>query len=174
MRRLTLICVLLLAQLPLVATADWKGEAPAQIGWQYSQREDEMGRGTAYTALLFSANCVDFSFPYESGQPGVLVVTRLPKTAGSGAWRMVILMAKGQFSSYASEYVTVQFDGGSLQQFTIGNVPNSKNNGIFIKDVAGFVRQLRRSSHVKIEATFYNDGVRVFEFDVQGLTTPWW
>jgi hypothetical protein len=171
MRPNTLICILLLAQLPLVARADWNTLAVTHPGWYYNQSEDEMGRGTLYSARLFSINQVDFSFPYESGQPGLLVVAcRMPKDG-----IQVMLMAKGQFAStYTYNYVTVRFDKGPLQNFQIANATNGVNDTILINDVASFVRNLRSSSHVKIEATFYHDGARVFEFDTQGLRAGDW
>ena len=40
---------------------------------------------------------------------------------------------------------------------------------VFIHDEEKFISQLRNANHVKIEADFYQEGRRVFEFDVGGL-----
>jgi hypothetical protein len=144
-------------------------------GWHYTQEEDAMGRGTTHQAVLYSVNFIDFSFPYDGEQPGLLVLRRFPVIKGGGTFPLVMLLVvKAQFAStYSHNHVTVRFDEGSLQQSSIRNATNGINNAIFINDVAGFMRKLRRSSHVKIEAAFYAEGPRVFEFDTQGLAAPW-
>jgi hypothetical protein len=40
---------------------------------------------------------------------------------------------------------------------------------VFIHDEEKFISQLRNANQVKIEADFYQEGRRVFEFDVGGL-----
>jgi hypothetical protein len=40
---------------------------------------------------------------------------------------------------------------------------------LFIHDDEEFISELRKAKSVKIEADFYQEGPRVFEFDVRGL-----
>src|SRR5690242_6958088 len=101
MRRLTLTCILL-AQLPLVARADWKAETTPQTGWEYSQRPDEMGRGTKYRAVLHSVNRIEFSSPYDGEQPGLLVLEGFPVVVGSTtetSHLVMLLVVRAQFAS---------------------------------------------------------------------------
>ena len=77
---------------------------------------------------------------------------------------------RGQFtSSLVQNFVTVRFDEGELQKFVVGDPADGSGDILFIRHYDQFVSQLRKARTVKIEANFYRDGSRVFEFDVHGL-----
>ena len=79
-------------------------------------------------------------------------------------------MERGQFVSPASSgYVTVRFDDSELQEFEVGESVESTTGVLFINDEERFISQLRNANKVKIEANFYQEGRRVFDFDVAGL-----
>ena len=138
--------------------------------WKYSERSAEMGRGTDKFAVIESSNTVDFQFPYQSGQHLKLCLRKSPKFGKD----VILRMEQGQFtSSYSQNFVTVRFDGHELQKFVAGDSDDGSSNVLFIRHYERFVSQLRHTKTLKIEASFFREGARVFEFDVRGLKHDW-
>jgi hypothetical protein len=133
--------------------------------WEYSEYQDTMGRGTTREARVTSSNAVHFRFPYEGETHAALKLRK-----GSKGQNVIFRVERGQFISSASkDYVTVSFDNGELQEFEVIESEARTSGVLFINDEERFISQLRNANTVKIEATFYQEGRRVFEFDVRGL-----
>ncbi len=82
----------------------------------------------------------------------------------------MLKVERGQFvSSHTRDFVTVRFDDGELSKFDVDEPVESTTGLLFIHDNEEFTRQLRKGKSLKIEADFYQEGPRVFEFDVRGL-----
>jgi hypothetical protein len=138
--------------------------------WEYFEREDNMGRGTEKSAQVVSTNAVSFGFPYAGEQHAALFLRKSPKY-GKDA---ILQIEHGQFSSsFVQNFVTVRFDKGELQKFVVGDSADGSSNVLFIRHYDRFVNQLRKAKTVKIEASFYREGSKVFEFDVRGLRENW-
>jgi len=134
--------------------------------WVYSEYQDDMGRGTARIAKLVSSNTVHFGFPYKGETHATLRLRRSPNSEQA----IMLTVERGQFlSTHTKDFVTVRFDDGELQKFTIGGPEDSTTNLRFIHDNGTFINQLRGAKSLKIEADFYQEGSQVFEFDVSGL-----
>ena len=140
--------------------------ASAAFGkWAYSEYHDEMGRGTTKEAHVTSSNAVHFGFPYEGETHAALKLLKGPKGQD-----VIFRVERGQFVSSASrDYVTVRFDDGELREFEVVEPVASTSGVLFVKDEENFISQLRNANRVKIEATFFQEGRRMFEFDVGGL-----
>jgi hypothetical protein len=142
----------------------------ATTSWDYSEHKDEMGRGTTKLAYLKSVNAVSFGVPYEGEQHATLVLRKSPKDGNDA----ILQVERGQFtSSYVQNFVTLRFDKGGLQKFVIGDAADGTGNVLFIRHYDRLVTQLRTAKTLKIEATLYREGSRVFEFDVHGLDRSW-
>ena len=141
--------------------------AAPQVKVVYVEYLDEMGRITAKTADLVSSNTVRFfGFPYEGEIHAWLTLQNSPEPGQD----IMLRVERGQFvSSYTKDFVTVRFDDGELQKFAIGEPADSTSDLRFIHDNGKFINQLRKAKSLKIEADFYQEGPRVFEFDVRGL-----
>ncbi len=135
--------------------------------WHYGQQEDDMGRGTSYSATVESSNTVDFEFPYQGTQHATLTVRTRPKGRD-----VYVSIERGQFltGSYGLDRdVAVRFDGGKIQKFSTGASSAGNTNIMFIEGYDRFVRQLKKAKAVDIEVEFFHQGKRVFHFDVAGL-----
>ena len=133
--------------------------------WIYSESQDNMGRGAAKEARVTSSNAVHFGFPYKGETHAALKLRKGPKGQD-----VIFRVERGQFVSSASkDYVTVKFDDGELQEFEVVESEARTSGVVFINNEEKFISQLRNASTVKIEATFYQEGRRVFDFDVGGL-----
>ena len=134
--------------------------------WTYSEHQDGMGRGVTKVAQVVSSNAVQFGFPYQGETHAALQLRRSPKYGQD----VMLRVERGQFvSSHTHDYITARFDDGQLSKFEIGEPAESTTGLLFIHENEDFINQLRNAKTVKIEADFFQEGPRVFEFDVQGL-----
>jgi hypothetical protein len=147
----------------------------APTKWAYSEYQDEMGRGTTKLAQIVSSNTVRFAFPYQGETHAALQLRKSPKygrAPGAGLQDVMVRVERGQFvSSYTKSFVTVRFDDGELWKFAIGEPEDGATGLLFMRpvDAESFIDELRKAKRLKIEADFYQEGARVFEFDVGGL-----
>ncbi len=134
--------------------------------WSYSDTPDKMGRGSVKFASIKSINTVSFKFPYAGAQRANLTLRKSPK---SGEEAMLII-EKGQFLCNASECaINIKFDNGSVKGYTALGTDDNDSTTIFIRGYKGFLGGLKKAKKLYIEATFYQEGSQVFEFDVSGL-----
>jgi hypothetical protein len=49
------------------------GISPSKENWNYSETEDQMGRGKIHVASIESSNTISLDFPYSGEQHGTLV-----------------------------------------------------------------------------------------------------
>jgi hypothetical protein len=149
-----------------IAAVPYNDSSAAPTKWAYSEHADEMGRGTTKLAQVVSSNTVRFGFPYEGETHAALKLRKSPYYGQD----VMLRVERGQFvSSYTSKFVTVRFDDGELTTFEVGEPTESATGLLFIRDNEEFISQLRKARSLKIEAHFYQEGRRVFEFDVHGL-----
>jgi hypothetical protein len=137
----------------------------AATSWLYSEHEDEMGRGTVRLALVTSLNVANFGFPYEGTQHATL---KLQKGEGD---RPSVWLQMEHANIVNSAPIRARFDGGKPQRFDVVQTTDYKSDrvGIVGEGYSRFMNQLRRAKKLQIEATFFQEGTRVFEFDVHGL-----
>jgi hypothetical protein len=136
--------------------------------WDYSEVKDEMGRGTGYLATLRSANVADIGPPYHE----VPAILKLQKGGGEGSSAALQIEHASLISSAP---LTVRFDEGNAQQFEVVSTTDYKTDrvGIVGAGYRRFIAQLRHAHKLRIEATLFQAGARVFEFDVGGLRSSW-
>lgn len=159
-----------LAILAFVLSASGETTDEAPPAWEYSEHEDAMGRGNDKFATVTSVNAVTFGFPYAGEQHVTLTLQKNPKNGNYA----ILKIQRGQFlPSTIQNFITVRFDKGELQKFVIGDAADGSSDLTFIKEFPRLLTELRKAKTVKIEANFYREGSRVFEFDVHGLRAKW-
>lgn len=134
--------------------------------WFYNTMEDKMGRGKIKTATIISANSLEFGFPYQGEQWPHLVLRNHPKY-GKDAY---ITIDRGQFlCGYDDCNVYVRFGDGKPQKFSASEASDHSTTTLFLGDFAKFLKGVRKADKIYIEAEFYNNGIKVMEFDTAGL-----
>jgi hypothetical protein len=75
----------------------------------------------------------------------------------------------------SSAPIHARFNECKPQRFDVVQTTDYKTDrvGIVDEEYDRFIKQLRRAKRVQIEATFFQEGTRVFEFDVEGLSSEW-
>ncbi len=146
-----------------------KKEREAQqlgLRWSYEESPDEMGRGNIKTAAIRSVNEIQFKFPYQGAQRAWLQLRLHPRYGKD----VILSIERGQFLCRIDTCnVTVRFDQGTPQTYTALGPADHSTTVLFIRTYDRFLANLRKSRQVYIEAQFYQEGLRVFEFDVAGL-----
>jgi hypothetical protein len=134
--------------------------------WGYSSREDDMGKGSVKFAMVESSNEVSFGFPYQGAQRATLELRKHPRHGKD----IILSIQKGQFiAGYSGTSLLVRFDDGAAQKFYAVEPADHSSNMLFIQGYEKFVARAKRSSKIRIEATFYHEGNRTFEFNSSGL-----
>lgn len=148
---------------PFTASSISEPEIPK---WQYSYFDDEMTSKKISFASIQSLNQIDFDFPYQGAQRAMLQLRKHPRYGKD----VILSMERGQFlTSFDGTTVLVRFDDGAAQRYRALEPSDHDSKALFIQGYSRFYGQLKKASIVKIEAQFYHEGNRVFEFDVKGI-----
>lgn len=143
---------------------------PAAPGsqWMYFQSEDQMGKGTTYSATVQSSNTVTFDFPYSGAQHATLTLRTHPRYGKD----IILRIERGQFlcGSYDGCDVLVRFDDGDALTFSAAEPSDNSTEVLFIRDYSRFVGRMLKAERVRISASVYQEGSPVFEFDVRGFS----
>lgn len=138
--------------------------------WQYNSFMDQMTSKLIHLASIESNNTVNFDFPYQGEQHATLRLRRHPRFGSD----VMLVIERGQFNTrYDGTPVLVRFDDGTAVRFTAAEADDHDRKILFIQGFKRFVEKINKASVVRIEAPFYNEGNRVFEFDVSGLNKKW-
>jgi hypothetical protein len=135
--------------------------------WKYQEYEDEMSGKQAIQAVVTSNNTVNFSSPYRGAQHARLVIRAHPRHGTD----VILHIEKGQFlcSSLNKCELLVRFDEQQARKFAAVEPADRSSTSLFISPTARFLTALQKAKRVQIEATFYQEGSRVFAFDVSDL-----
>lgn len=136
------------------------------LTWNYSDGEDNMSGKPVRRAYVSSLNTVDFKFPYSGVQRATLTIRKHPRWGTS----VYVAIEKGQFvCGYDDCDVRVRFSKGNALRMSASEPDDHSSNLLFISSASSFVAQARKSEKIYIEADFYQEGSRVFEFDSSDL-----
>ena len=136
------------------------------LKWNYEESDDKMGRGKIKNATVRSLNQVDFGFPYSGSQRATLNLRIHPKYGRD----VILILERGQFlCGLDGCNVQVRFGGGKPLTFSASEPADHSTTYLFIRNYNRFIANTRKVSKVYIEAQFYQEGNKVFEFDVSDL-----
>lgn len=153
------------------AEADFRQAAGAgRIGaWRYAIDAEKMGGGTIKTAITQSRNEVEFGFPYQGRQRATLKLRAHPRFGRD----VILAIEKGQVLCESDGCsVTLKFGSGQPQRFQAARAADHSTTMLFIRDHDRFVGNARKVDTLLIEAQFFQEGNRIFEFDVSALKWP--
>lgn len=120
-------------------------------------------------AVLESSNQITFDFPYNQVQRGTLQLRVHPRHGRDA----ILSVEKGQFlCSFDGCRVQVRFDDAEAVAFSASEPDSHDTTLLFIQGYDRFTKRLKAAKKVRIEAQFFQEGPRTFEFDVEGLQWP--
>jgi hypothetical protein len=149
--------------------------------WSAYFNNDEM-RGTAQKFVRsVSDNSVDFDFPYNGGSQMTIVLRSKKVMLKEGQkpdnlkpTEAVLVMSKGQFlcNSFNDCHISVKFDDGKIQQYSMTEAADGSADVIFFENSASFIKNVSSHKKLIIEAEFYQAGNKQFKFDLTGYSSP--
>ena len=133
--------------------------------WVYHDAHDAEAGGRVQTAYIFATEPLA---PAEAGKeaPRARLVLRRHPQWGNDVY---LLSEHGPFSCGSPCRLTVQFDDEAARTVA-GEVPETGEHAIFVKDFAHFVQHLPNAAKVRIDAVLKNGGARTLEFEVGGYS----
>jgi hypothetical protein len=140
---------------------------PDRERWTYEVKDDPMKAGRKdYYAETVSQNTLAFAPPYEGSQHARLMI----RNSAQYGKDVIFSIARGQFICGVGRcFVQVAFDANQPESFEVHRPTDLDSTVVFIADYKKFVKRLATAQRVKIQATFYQEGDHVLEFDVSGL-----
>lgn len=137
--------------------------------WNYSESEDQMGRGKVKFARVQSSNQFNLEFPYQGPQRATLILRNSPKHGRE----VMFTIEKGQLlCRFDGCAVNVRFGEGKPQRFYATGTSDHSNDTLFLNGHDRFVANAKKVKVLRIEAEFYQAGNIVTEFDVSDLKWP--
>lgn len=134
--------------------------------WNYSEGEDKMEGTKQFFASCISINEIEFEFPYNGGSSLSIIIRNLGNKNEA-----LLTISKGQFmtSVVDSESFKVKFDDEKSTTFYFNSASDGSSDVVFITNSKSFLNKIKQSKKVMIEVPFFNEGSKVFEFNVEGL-----
>jgi hypothetical protein len=137
----------------------------ASSSWAYSERQGELRGTLTRLAKLESENKLNLCFPYGESS-GYIVLRR-----AGGELAVMLAMDDGRFvCNSIGGNVSVKFDDGGIQRFECAETTDGTANVIFLRSASRFVRELKDSKRVQIEAEFFRAGLQQLAFSTAGLS----
>jgi hypothetical protein len=135
--------------------------------WMYSKSNDEMAKGTNFYAYVSSSNTVNFAFPYQGKQHGVLTL----RTHSRYGKDVIFKIEKGQIlcNSYENCTVLIRFDDEKAISFNAISAEDNSTDTVFIENYNRFFEKMQNAKKVRISLNIYQEGSPIFEFDVSGF-----
>lgn len=144
-------------------------EEKSHTNWIYSTEEDPMTSAKTYFARNTSTNSVNFDFPYSGGTWFYLTVRKKRNNTD-----LVFSISQGQFSgnSYDNNVVKIRFDDEKPITVSYLTAADGSSDVIFLESVQSLLSKIKKAKKMKIEAQFYQEGLRIAEFDIENFQWP--
>ncbi len=135
--------------------------------WDYATEKDMVSGKNEYLAVSTSNNSISLSFPYTGDTYASLILRKHPRYGKD----VILKVTQGQLlcSSFEGCSLSVRFDNKSVMRFSATESADYSSDTLFIANYSRFLKSLRNSKKVVIEAPFYQDGNRAFEFNTSKL-----
>ena len=149
---------------PLRAQIETEREARRlQELWVYHDDEDAEAGGQVRTAYIFAQDPIG---PAEAGKqaPRARLVLRRHPQWGDDVY---LLSERGPFTCGTPCELQVRFDDGEPRTVP-GEIPDTGEHAIFVKDFDYFVARLPDAKKVQIEVTLADGGAQTVVFEVGG------
>lgn len=120
-----------------------------------------MGRGRVKTAMIATTDS-------EQYKARAHLILRLSPKYGLSAY---VALSEGAFlcNAVTDCTVAVRFDDRKLRHYSATGAADYSGKAVFFNDAAGFIKQLKTSKIVKIEADMLWKAPQVLEFQAEGL-----
>jgi len=133
--------------------------------WTYNEDINKMTDGKIYYADVTSSNELSLSAPYDGFNNAHIKIRKK-----DGENNVILSIDKGQFiTSVEGTAIKVRFDKNKSETFDCSQSADYDPTILFVNSTSRFISKLKKSKKVIIEATLYQDGNQLIEFNVDGF-----
>ena len=139
---------------------------PKLVGWEVSEKIDEMTDTKNVWKSIRSLNGIQQEFPYNDGQTYATITVRYMKKYGDD---VLISINQGQIhgNSFSnSSYITVRFDTQSPKKYYFNEAADGSTEMVFLKNSKDFIENAKKAKDIKIEIPLFMGGNPLFRFHV--------
>jgi len=143
------------------------GKKTNKRGWQYTTDVDKMDGSTNYYAVITSTNKINFKFPYDGGSSFFLAIRNMKNKT-----EVLLTVSSGQFmpsNPFSHDVCRIKFDSAYPMDFSYNNTTDFSGEAIFFREPQKLISNLKTANKLMIECPFFQEGMKIIEFDVQGL-----
>lgn len=134
--------------------------------WEIQSHRDKMDDKTTQSATVKSNNQLKFKFPYEHPDNRGEITIYNPSSGGD----FFLSVSKGQFLCHRSScFVKVKFDNNKPEYWQASPAASGRSDLIYVRGDAKLVQRARTAKKLLVEASFYQYGTEILEFDLQPL-----
>jgi hypothetical protein len=142
--------------------------AYAENTWKYSSKKDQMNDTLTLSAAVISKNREQFRFPYQGGTAARITIRK----KADDSVISFIQIERGQFSCHSECYLKVRFDEDEAGDWPTDDSADGATDIRFFVNGEQFAEKTAAAKRLRIQATFFHEGSRTYEFNVSGLKWP--
>jgi hypothetical protein len=136
------------------------------LKWVYEEIQDPISSQMISRAYVYSRNLVNLKPPYSGRQRAKLIIQNHPRFGNSA----ILKIERGQFVCSINDCeVNISFDAVFGSKYQSSPSKDYSPEIIFIGEYREFIYQIRKSKAMKIAATVYLEGEKIFDFDISEL-----
>jgi len=149
-----------------VDTGKIKQSTENSTKWTFTEDEDKMTSKKKYYASIDANDELQLKFPYDGGSTPTLLIRYK-----DGENNAILSVTKGQFISNVvdGESIKIRFDNDQPVSFNCSSPSDGSSNMLFINSTKKLMNKLKTSKKIIIQAEFYDNGLQLMEFDVDGF-----
>ena len=136
----------------------------SSAAWEYKSKKSEMTDEVSKFAWTISKNKLNFSFPYSGGAEGRLVLRYVGDDPA-----VIVEIRKGQFICHSGCTVLIRFDDQAAERWDASGPKDASSTMIFLENETELMKRLLHAKRLRVQATFYNEGEQVLDFNLVGL-----
>ncbi len=149
-----------------IAKADSTAKAEIKSNWQYDTLDNKMEGTTTMHAYTVSTNVINFDFPHAGGSNGKLQINN----NGFGRNPSVYFgVTDGHIISHSHNVIRARFDDNPAEIFECNAPSTHEIDIVILEDPLRFYTMAKKAKKILIEASYYQAGRQIFEFDTEGL-----
>lgn len=135
--------------------------------WNMGNNIDSVSGKESKVAIMDSTNQVEMDFPYNGGSIGSIIIRKHPRFGKD----VIFKVSKGQLLCDISDGCSVQvrFDDKPARQVHANEPSDHSSDTLFLSGYDRLVKEIKSSKKMIVEANFFQNGLRTYEFSIEGL-----
>jgi hypothetical protein len=140
---------------------DSKPEQTVVSPWAYQSETDKMSGKETYYAFATAKDLLEFEFPYNGGSEAKLQIRKKGTNTD-----IMLIVSKGQFIvGVDGGLAKIKFDDEPAFSIRLSSPSDYSSDVVFLGSERKLIEKLKKAKKALIEVEFYNEGIRIIEFD---------